>query len=87
MKISITRFSVVLVLLLQWLAVAMLILVSNNNEIAFADYRVEAAGDVGGGVATDSTHSACTCFGGNDGELSWQRNCRSSLEMPGLLRR
>ena len=41
MKISITRFSVVLVLLLQWVAVAMLLRVSNGAEKIFADFSVK----------------------------------------------
>ena len=41
MKISITRFTVVLVLAIHWLAVAMLIRVSFGTEKIFRDFNVE----------------------------------------------
>jgi hypothetical protein len=40
MKTSITRYSVVLVLLLQWVAVAMVIRISGGAEKIFADFNV-----------------------------------------------
>jgi hypothetical protein len=41
MKISITRFTVVLVLAIHWLAVAMLIRISFGMEKVFLDFNVE----------------------------------------------
>ena len=41
MKISPTRFSVALVLTVQWLSVAAVILIGNCNHEVFADFRTE----------------------------------------------